>query len=314
LLPPQLRDPQFAASLVSNGLIENLTGANGGAVLNQAQTAFVKSVGTEVSRFLSEGGRIALNVAPPESVWLNQDSVQDVAQLFADLQPLVDRSARRQQAILSPELLATALSEPDSLSDADRLAAGTALTTGIGAPRSVEQGRRLLQPLALAGNPEAAMQAAGSLQDNDPRGAYAFALTAAAGGAVQALGLLDRLEAKITTGDAISIQNNMLQRWRDKTIDEAVRTGDLRTLRGLALRYLTGNGAPRAYSRAYLLATLAAAAGDAGAIAMRDELDQRMRLRGEAAGAAWASTTAAAEKQAMDIWLQNGLAARFADQ
>ncbi|MFQ5622789.1 MAG: hypothetical protein ACE5FS_05265 [Paracoccaceae bacterium] len=311
LLPQELRDPNTAALVLTTNLSQALAQASGGS-LNEAQSAFIDSAGTEVTRFLTEGGRIAVNITPQKSVWLNEDSVQNVGQLFADLQPLVGHGSKRQRSVLPPEVLSTALSEPDKLTPAQRLAAGTALTTGIGAPRSVERGRQLLQPLAATGNPEAAMQAATALQDSDPTTAYAFAVAAGASGAEHALGLIDRIEGRISTADALAAQNNVLKSWRDNTISAALRSGDLNALRVLTLQYLTGDGAPRSYVRAYLLATVAAAAGDAGGISLRDELDQRMRLRGPDASEAWANAAASAEKKAMEIWVQNGLAKQFA--
>ena len=97
-------------------------------------------------------------------------------------------------------MMTRALAGDADTSDDQRLAVGTALITGTGAPKSVEKGRALLEPLAQAGNTQAALTLARALAESDPAAAYHQALVAAAAGEDGATAVLDGLEETLDTG------------------------------------------------------------------------------------------------------------------
>ncbi|MEO1001449.1 MAG: hypothetical protein AAFW69_12750, partial [Pseudomonadota bacterium] len=278
--------------------------------LNPAQTAFVKSASTELSRFLAEGGTIAVTSAPAGEVWLNQDTFEDLPLAFLDLEPRVAAQPLARQAMIDTALLSAAVGDPASLSAEDQLTVGVALVTGEGAPRAVALGAALLAPLAETGNAEAAAALAGALAAGDPEAAYRHALHAAAGGAVAGLALLDQIEGRLETADVLALQSEVAEATGARDLADAPGA-DLATIRAKALDHLTGSGAVRDYALAYLWASLGAAAGDAASASVRDEIDGRMRFRGAAAADAWADSSAEAAEGALQLWIENDLATRL---
>lgn len=239
---------------------------------------------------------------------------QDEPQALVTALALEARSAPLARSrILSTAELAV-LEAPGSATPAQRLDLGAALLEGRGVPQAPALVPDLLEP--LVGDPATAPQAAAliarALQDTAPATAYRYALTAAADDAEGATATLDRLEARMTTQQVLAAQADAIA--ARTTPDEIQVLGgadDPRLLRAQALRHLTGAGAARSYARAYYFALLAEAAGDIGATSLRQEIEARFGARGPAVQQVWTDLSREIQTQALEAWLNQGLADRF---
>jgi hypothetical protein len=239
-----------------------------------------------------------IETALPQPVRLDEQTFDDPARLFAMMQPVVSgRPAARQQIVPAAQLQA-ALTAPASLSDADKLRIGQALVLGIGAPQALAEGQALLTPLADAGNDEAALALADSLQETDPEAAYRFALKVGTGGAS---GLMDRLEQDLTTPQVLALQSTALA--AAAAMPSQHDFVPVTRVRAEALAHLRGSGAVRSYARAYYWALLGKAAGDQAAASIAGEIETRMRHRGPDAATAWQAAADQARTDALAHWL-----------
>ena len=207
-----------------------------------------------------------------------------------------------------------------SLSDEDRLSVGAALSTGYGAPLAPELGEQVLTPLIEAWNGEAAMIAAEAKlkAGGVALDAYGYAVAAGAGGAEGAGALAEMLEGRLPVREILAVQSEAGAQWPggdDANVEmvAAIGAGDVAAIRRLATAAANGDGMPRDHVAAYALATLAAAAGDRSAAALRDRIARRYSARGGADAAAWADAAAEAEALVMSFWLDGGLAGRLAE-
>jgi len=301
---PEMTQPDAAAQMAAAGLTELFAGMNpppaSGAQpqLDPAQAAFVQSAAAQVRQFVAKPGTLVIETALPQPVRLDEQTFDDPARLFAMMQPVVSgRPAARQQIVPAAQLQA-ALTAPASLSDADKLRIGQALVLGIGAPRALAEGQALLTPLADAGNDEAALALADSLQATDPEAAYRFALKVGTGGAS---GLMDRLEQDLTTPQVLALQSTALA--AAAAMPSQHDFVPVTRVRAEALAHLRGSGAVRSYARAYYWALLGKAAGDQAAASIAGEIETRMRHRGPDAATAWQAAADQARTDALAHWL-----------
>ena len=312
-MPPPFRDPEAVKGIVTEGLSgmmrevmgEGGSQGTGPQVLPSNQQSFVTNVAREVSRFVADPGVMVLEVQPTEDVFLNTGILEEPAYLFEQLNPVVSGRPSSRDQIVPTVKLRAALTAPQMLQDPERFTIGRALVTGVGAPRSVAAGRALLQPLADAGNGEAALVIANAVMADDPEGAYVQALAAGAASAKGAAAALDAMEAQLATADVLRLQA------ADGPGGSEEAYASITAMRSLALDYLSGIGQPRSYQRAYYWASLASAAGDRASASLLGEIVDRMRFRGEAATQAWREVADAAEKAALETWLERNMALTF---
>jgi len=302
--------------LVASQLIQQSLG--GGAAPGPEVMALSENVATELERFLAAKDRLVVSVAPEDGVLLTEDLFDDPQTMIARLEPTLSAASSAQADILPPDQLRAALAGGQGLDTAARLAAGTALITGVGAPRAPAEGRALLAPLAEAWEPRAAVLVAEALAAaGNTREAYAMALRAMAGGEPGSTGLVDRLEGQLDVDALLSAQDDVMRGWPDRSgwdgrVASAQQAGDILALRRLAFDASVGNDVPRNYEQAYFLASLAAAAGDRGSAALRDRLDARfLDLESGAPARAWATVAGSAASAALDAWTDGGLAERL---
>jgi hypothetical protein len=274
--------------------------------------AFLDSLEDSVADFVAAGGRLTVTAAPDGGVWLDEEAFSGPDALVAALQPVVSTVAHRALGVVDPALVAKAVAAAPDLSEADRLAAGLALMSGIGAPRDRVAGLAVLTPLAEAGNAEAAMALAeGLAQAGDAPSAYSWALRAMAGGTPGAVALADRLEENIAARAIRDTQTQVLASFAaDPGLAahraEVLASPEAGRLRKLAFDLMLGRGVPRNYEQAYLWATLAAAAGDRTAANLRDGLDARALRKG---GQPWREVFDGAAAAALKMWSDEGLGA-----
>ncbi|GIX13167.1 MAG: hypothetical protein KatS3mg118_1126 [Paracoccaceae bacterium] len=296
--------------MVAGGVMQELT-RGGQREISPAGQAFVDSLGAALGQFVAGKGRLTVRAAPQEPVWLNADVFDSPDALVEALAPVVSTEPHSAMRVLAPELLRAALSEADGLSEAERLAAGRALMSGIGAPRNRDAAMKLLVPLAAGSwNAEAAMiLAEGLAAAGRMDAAYPYALVALAGGMPGAGALAARIEGALDAADMLKAQSVILAAFpEDPDLAarraEVIANATVEGLRKLAFDAYLGRSVPRSYPTAYLFATLAAAAGDQASANLRDDLDRMAAGRPELA-AAFAEMAAEAER----IWAEDGLGA-----
>ena len=310
-LPPDFSDPEMAAQIVQAGLTDALQSAIDGPQsprrsLSQDQHAFVMSASRQAKRFVANPGTITIEANPSQSVFINTEALENFGALFAELKPTVAERPSSRSAIVDAAKLRKALTAPQTLSDDERRTIGQALVAGVGAPKSVSAGRALLEPLAAAGDAKAAIAVANAMKDEDPQGAYRLALQAGAAKAEGASRVLDGLERNLTTPEVLRLQAEGLEE------PDAAGFTSLSEIRSRAVAHLSGLGQRRSYRRALFWASLAAATGDAAAQSLIGDIEDRMRYRGDAAAAAWRTEADAAAQAALDAWLSQNLATKFA--
>ena len=296
----QMGDVNQVPAMIQMGLAQML--AEGGTrELSAVETAFVENLAAEVGRFLSEKNRLVVTAAPDGGVWLDENAFDKPQNLISALRPVVSGVPAAYRRIVAPTDLTAALTgSPD---EATAMRVGEALVTGIGAPRSVSDGAKLLTPLAQAGNGKAAALLAQAFSESgDAATGYEMALIALAAGEMSALGVADKLEAKMKLADVLAAQERILQSWNDPNgfgaaMETAGKNGDVGAIRKAANALSVGSNTPRSYAAAYLMATIAAAGGDRGADSLRDRLNRRF---GD--DAAWRETVAKTEAEAVSIW------------
>lgn len=318
MMPPEMTKPDSAAGIVQGGLTEMLGSLNPPGqpgvplALTPAQAEFVAAAATQARAFAANGGAVVVETQLDRPVRFSERMADDPAQLFAVLNPRVGSRLAAHDQVLGAALLTAGLNNPASLSDEDKLRVGQALVSGNGAPRSPADGEALLKPLADNGNSAAALALAESLRSSDAEAAYGYALLAGVNGADGAPGVMDRLEQDLTTPRVLTIQ-----------ADELIAVGamasphdfvPLADVRSRALAHLRGRSAVRSYARAYYWALLGKAAGDQAAASLADEIETRMRHRGEEAAMAWDAAAEQARAEALVHWLTADYPAKLAEQ
>ncbi len=319
MLPPPFVDPAQAGLVIEGAIGGVLADMNRGSApedatgdpsaLNDAQRAFLASVVETWPAFLNAPEVLVLQTDMASDTYLDFEAMEDdPREAFAALQPLMSLAPAQRAQMLPVSLLNDAMGDGASfLSDDDRLRAGTALMSGNGAPRNLKAGMGLLAPLAEAGNGAAAMAMAEALADSAPETAYRWALAAGKAGESGASARLDRLE-------------NALPFERVLALQEEVSGGDTHSLDALtsiagireqAAMRLSGQGQARSYAVASLWAVLATAAGDPEAADILADIDERVRLSGDGAQAAWAPYAQGASDLAMKAWISQDLPARY---
>jgi len=279
----------------------------GGNPLTPEDEAFIANVSEEVGRFLRDKDRIVISAAPEGGVWMDEDVFDSPQTMIKALQPKVSAVSMARAAIIPPADLAAAMADGAQLDDAQRLAVGEALLTGVGAPRNVEAGMGLLMPLAQNWNGEAAaLLAHAAAADGEAETAYRMALIAMGGGDTSVLGVADDMEMSLDMATVLGLQDELFESWPGENdlgakAEEAVKAGDVGEIRRIAAMLTTGRGAVRSYQNAMVAATLAAAAGDRSAAKMRDRLNTAF-----GGSEAWTALVADAEATALQIWTREG--------
>lgn len=291
---------------VGQGLIEENPDDAG---LTDSQRAFVASLGKTWPAFLANPDTLVLETNIDGDVFLDFEAMEDdLRNVFDTLQPTLALAPARASDVLPVALLQQATgADAAQMSVDDRRSLGFALVTGVGAPRNVAKGLELLEDMARSGDGEAAMAMAEALQYSAPDDAYRWALLAGRGGVSGATALLDRLERKLTFARVLELQ--------DDVSGDDTHPGDtlakLSATRDEAARRLSGRGQARSYQFAAMWAMIAAAAGDPEAADILAEIDERVRLSGPSAQAAWSTAEQSASALATEVWIGQDLPARF---
>ena len=274
---------------------------------------FVGDLMARVEEFVSDPGEITIEASLPATGIVIEPALydQEPQALISALALEARNTPLARARILSSSDL-SALSDPSSLSATDLLALGRALLEGNGVPQTPALVPGLLEPLTQSAEngAEASALVARALQGSNPAAAYPYALRAAAWGSDSTVSLLDRLENQMTTGEVLAAQAQNPAPLRS-VADVLGDASDPRLLRSMALSHFSGAGEPRSYARAYYFALLAEAAGDIGASTLKSEIEDRFSVRGDEVAAAWTTLSTDLQTQALQDWIDSGLADRF---
>ncbi|QDL92408.1 hypothetical protein FDP22_11845 [Paroceanicella profunda] len=301
--------------IVESALSDQLAGKKG--TPGPAAQAFISSLVSGLQTFLADESQITVRAAPEGGVWLGAEQFETPERLIEALQPKVSNRPAEVHEVLAPDLLGKAITGDGELSDAERLSAGRALMSGIGAPRDRSAAIAVLKPMADAGDAGAAMELAQGLAESGaPQSAYGYALAALAAGEPGAMGLTDRIEARLGASQIRGTQASVLAGWAPDPGLETRRAAvlaaaDPAMMRRLAIDAKLGRGVPRSYETAYLWTTLAAAAGDRSAANLRVSLDARAANDHDGA---WSAAFEAAAAQALTLWTEGGIGAALHDR
>lgn len=312
ILPPNLRDPQTIRDIGTEAVTQFLSN-NGQRSVTAVERNFVGELMARVEAFVSDPGEITLEARLPETgIVIEPELYDSEPQALIAALALEARSTPLQRSrILSGASLA-ALQDPANLSAGDRLKLGRALLEGNGVPQTPSLVPELLEPLTLTAEngAEASALVARALLGTDAAAAYPYALRAAAWGSDSTVSLLDRLENQMTTTAVLDAQasNPAALASVSEVLGDA---SDPRLLRAMALAHFSGAGQPRSYARAYYFALLAEAAGDIGATTLKEEIEDRFSVRGDAVAQAWRRLSNEVQAQALQDWIAGGLADRF---
>lgn len=312
LLPPPLTAEGgglFIEGALGQELINMNRQATGSETLTEAQAAFLSSLSASWGAFVQDPQTLVVETNIDGDVYLDFEVFQDnPVEIFETLMPRVSLAPAARSEILPVELLSAGLSGGADLSEDERRTTGTALLTGVGAPRNIAAGEALLGALAEAGDGAAAMTLAQALEHIAPDRAYRFGLLAGKGSAKGTAALLDRLERELPFARVLALQTEVSG--KDKHSGETL--GDVSAMRAEALMRFSGLGRARSYEITALWAILAAASGDAEARALLSELDEKVRLSGPDAAAAWATAETRASGLASQVWVDRDLPSQLA--
>ncbi|MEM9144726.1 MAG: hypothetical protein AAGC57_00910 [Pseudomonadota bacterium] len=285
-----------------------------GQPLGPTEQALINNLSTELARFIENGDRLVLSMAPDGGSWISEETFETPQSAIAALEPRLSPAPLAIARMVPTDLLAAAMAGGEALDDVTRLQVGAALISGVGAPRALAEGKAMVAPLAEAWNADAAtLMGEAMAAEGDMAGAYVMALRGLAGGGEGALGLADDLESALAPGTILASQGAVLEAWPElgawgSVRAEAEQSGNVPAIRRLAFAAASGQGAPRSYSEAYYLASLAAAAGDSAAAGLRDRLDLRFTSDG-VTDPDWVAVSGQAGSAALEAWIEGGVAA-----
>ena len=302
-LPPELKSPESAGQAVALGLEQALTEGNGlGKPPSARQGDFAVQAARVAERFVA-GERtftVSTNIGE-RPLRLDAGLVENPRALFDALNPSIATTAPAITSAIPVAALQAAMNAETPPENALEL--GRALATGLGAPRNENRALHLLAPLARNGDRDASFLIARLIGETRPAEAYPHALLAAVASLPGSLALADRIERRLTFQQAVDTQNTMTGSPDESLYD------DVGAMRTAAREYLIGVNRPRSWRAAYYWASMAAAAGDRGGAALRDEFDDMLRLRGD--GDAWRTEAAKLENGVLRDWIAKDVPSRL---
>lgn len=312
ILPTGFKDPATAPAQVAGLLTQMMQGGTDSApALRPAQAAFVASAQDAWAAFVSDPKRLVVEtgIDPAAPAYLDFAAWENDPWAAMDaINPAVAVAPSALQDMVPVALLRAALSSEDnSLSPEDKFRVGRALVTGVGAPRSVNAGARMLFELAQGGSTVAAATLSEALENRDPRAAYGWAVVAASAGQAGAAARMDRLERVLPFAEVLAVQAEV---HGDQSHPRAP-LGSIATVKAEARARLTGQGKPRSYEIAAMWAMIASASGESEGAAILQEIDQKVAASGTEAQEVWARAESKASELAMRIWITEDLPTRY---
>lgn len=287
MLPPDAREPEAFGAMIEESLRWDLS-AEPAAEVGRAAAAFAADPRTVTLLMVPETPFDLRRFSEPEDFETGRRmmGLSIGAGVPAPGVALIDRATIE---------AARAAGADEAL----RLRVGLAAANGQGMPVDLSLARSLLA--GMEANPEAALALARAEEAGDPQTAYILARAAAAAGASPAL--MNRLENQLGPQEALAAMVSA-------GAAQGAAADDLTSvsaLRAAALAAEDGRGRLRDYRDAYLLASLAAAAGDPVAQQVLIRLDAAL-----ASAPDWAGLRDAARAEAASVWAAQDLGAALA--
>ncbi len=302
MAPPGMLDPAALEQIIPGAMAEMFAEMNGfeARELSVEQEAFITQTVAAAQSFVQNPTQIVLETgAPVTPVRLGEGDLEDPKAIFSKLAPVIGSAPKAVSTAISAAELTQAID--GLLPTARNLEVGRALLSGVGAPRNLTLGLRLLDPLSKEGNAEASALMAEAMQEVNPETAYRLSLHASSNGVAGALSLLNALENALSLSQMLDVQDAMLGGGGPVASDFA-SIGDIRRA---ARGHMLGTTRTRSYRAAYYWASVGAATGDVASVAIRDEIDTIMRLRG--ASAAWSEVQTSLENGVLRDWVGRDL-------
>ena len=294
---------------VENMILQSLS-ENGTRSPTAHEHAFVGRLSAGLLPLLTEGKPLVISSTPGGASWLDSAAFDSPRNFIAMLNPQVSNLPSEARFMVTSTDMEAVMVDDASPDDDALMKLGTALLTGLGAPRSLDRGAGLLLPLARNWSGEAAAMLATAYESaGRDEEAYEMALIALASSDRNLLAVADKLEGRMPTARFLGLQDDVIEHWPGAATFESelgalTAAGDAAGIRRLAGFFAVGRDAPRSYRTAYLLATLAAAAGDVAAAGLRDRLDERFGQDGT-----WQQTVRDASEEAVRLWFDGGMSA-----
>ncbi|WP_375266823.1 hypothetical protein [Planktotalea sp.] len=306
MAPPRMLDPAALEQIIPGALADMFGEMNGvdARELSTEQDAFINQTVITAKAFVANPTQIVVESNPPRTpVRLGEADLEDPKALFSKLTPSIGTFPMAITTGIPAAELKQAID--GLLPTARNLNVGRALLTGVGAPRNTTLGLRLLDPLAKDGEADATALMAEAMQTINPENAYRLALHASSKGKARSLSLLNDLEDVLSLAQMLEVQDSMLGGGEPVASDFA-SIGDIRRA---ARGHLLGTTRIRSYRAAYYWASVGAATGDVASVAIRDEIDTIMRLRG--ASEAWSEVQTSLENGVLRDWVGRDLPAEL---
>ncbi|SEW04757.1 hypothetical protein SAMN04488515_0806 [Cognatiyoonia koreensis] len=312
VIPENLRDPQTIRELGTEAVSQALS-EGGLRPLGAVERDFVSDLMDQVEAFVTDPGEITLQAnLPPDGIVVEPEMYEAPQFLIAAIGLQARATPIERSEIIDVATLAK-LNEPGALSAVETIDLATAILGGDGVP----MGRALLEdaltPLLAdrdAAGPAAALLAEATM-DAAPAEAYSYALIASAASIPGTVGLMDKLEARMTTQAVLDAQSTFRNEIEALPTLANITSDDPRELRRMGLALFTGEGQRRHYVQAYYFTLLAEAAGDIAATSLREEIEGRFKGRGPEVAATWRAAVADAQQAALNDWISNDLPARY---
>ena len=302
---------QFMQGMLGEQLLDmnSKAGDEAEQSLTQTQRDFIASVASAWAGFVEKPEVLVLETNIPGDTFVDLEVInEDPRAIFDTFAPRLALAPASRSKMIPVALLRQALGpEAAQLSAEDRRRIGIALVNGEGAPRNVEAGFGLLNPMARGGDGAAAAVMSDALETRAPEDAYRWALLAGAAGEVGATARLDRLERNLPFARVLELQTDV-SGGDQHSPDKLANIG---LIREQAANRLSGRGLARSYGIAAMWAMIAKAAGDPEAGDILSDIDERVRLAGPDAQAPWSAAEDKASKLAMDAWIGQDLPARY---
>ncbi|MEX0287424.1 MAG: hypothetical protein AB3N23_22690 [Paracoccaceae bacterium] len=305
ILPPDVTNAEALQQIVAGAVAGVMSEANGlnTPQLSETQQRFTAEAGAVASGVASGNTRVVVATGiEGGALRIDEDTSRDFQALFDALNPTVSHHAPQLNAVVPVAELQAALNS--EVLPENALELGRAMLTGVGTPRNVNRALNMLARASRGNDAEAAYLVADALAERDPETAYGHALRAAANNIPGALAVLDKAERGTSYEVMIELQNEATPGGPEPDLYNSALA-----MRQAARAYMNGTGRYRSYRAAYYWASMAAAAGDASGVAMRDEIEELMRVRGNAN--AWAEEIESLENGVLRDWIAQDIPARL---
>jgi len=242
---------------------------------------FIRDVSVVFRKFILSPNYLEVSIAPDEAI--NFEELGSII-TAGDIDLLNIQTSRFRGEGDGRKILAKADVELLLKSQEGRIELGRRYLMGDGVPQNFPKALKVLNNARSSDDPNllyllALVNQRGLGVDKNVTNGYGFALLSAALGDGRAARILNSIESQIPQKNLSTEQAKTFKRWeKSKNISfynqrkSAAISGDIGAMRQLSRSFLKGVNVPRNYVKAYVWASVAAAAGDGMSRSIRDSL------------------------------------------